>query len=416
MNIQHVKSLALAGAVLTSAGGALALEVDPPVLPEINIGGRAVATVNMFNKDQIAGGDDDGTEFEIADSSLLLGFAKHLYNDVDFGFANIGIKLPEDDSDLRDDIFIHELNLGVGAPSWEAKLGRSRLPNTLIQFPTVRDDDLLDYTHVLNGSSNAEAEEDVIYGGLLAGRYFLTDSRVALSAALTARTETRATALSDTDRQARFNLNGLSVGAAYDVPEDLKFDRGLRFAGITVDAQRVENTNGIGKTNIAALIAGATYNLSENPEQSWAVDAQAIYSFGDSVPSLAGHLFRARAESVAVVGAVRYASRPFLQTRWQAALTVAYKDYTDFDDAGSFALAPSFAWRLGSGVELVAQYRYRVNGDRLAADTGLDSDHTILIGGTFAFDYTLNESVSQRGSILSLEHDMLDIGPIGGGH
>ena len=407
---------AVALGVVLWAGPLAALEIDPDVAPEVAIGGRAVVTGNYIDRDLATGGNDSGGEFEFSDSSLLFGFSKYLFNDVDYGFATIGIKAPEDDTDLKDDIFLHELHVGIGARRSELMLGRSRLTNTLIQFPTLRDDDLLDYTHVANASSNAEAEEDTVYGVLLRGNYYVPQHKLAFTGAVTARAETAAARLGDTDRESRTNINGVSLGVAYDVPEAIKFDRGLRYAGLSWDAQRADEFTGTDKETIHSVIAGLSYNLSDDPEASWALDAQGIYTAGTSVPSLGQPMFRARADSYAVVAALRYADRPYLQTRWQAALTVAYKNFTDFDDAGSLAVVPSFAWRMGSGIELVAQYRYIDNGRALALGVGRDTEHAVMAGLTFGFDFTLNESVGQRGSILNLEHDMLDLGPIGGGH
>ena len=414
--MRTLRTLALVGAwIMAASGSVMALEVDPEVLPEINIGGRGVVTANYRDRDLASGGNDNGGELDVEDSSLLLGFSKFLFNDVDYGFATIGIKAADDDTDLKDDIFLHELHVGIGARVSELLLGRSRLTNTLIQFPTVRDDDLLDFTHVANASSNASAEEDTIYGTLLKGSFYLPRHRLALSAALTARTETDATNLANVGRVSRGNPNGISLSIAYDVPETIKFDRGLRFAGLTWDAQRTEQLSGVGKDMVHSLIGALSYNLGDDPEKSWMVDVQGIYTAGGSVPSLARNIFRARADSYALVGSVRYVHRPFLQTRWQAALTAAYKDFTDFDDAQSIALIPSFTWRAGSGVDLVAQYRFIDNGRVLALGVNRDSEHLLLFGARFGFDFTLNETVGQRGSILNLEHDMLDIGPIRGG-
>jgi hypothetical protein len=411
--MRTLRILMLAGACAVAASGAaVALEVDPEVLPELNIGGRGLVTANYRDRDLASGGNDNGGELDVADSSLLLGFSKFLFNDVDYGFATIGFKAPDDDTDLGDDIFLHELHVGIGARVSELLLGRTRLTNTLIQFPTVRDDDLLDFTHVANASSNAEAEEDTIYGTLLKGSYYLPRHRVALAGAVTARTETDATNLANIGRVSRGNPNGISLSIAYDVPETIKFDRGLRFAGLTWDAQRAETFSGIGKDTVHSWIGALSYNLGENPEESWMLDVQGIYTAGGTVPSLAQNIFRARADSYAVVGSLRYVHRPYLQTRWQAALTAAYKDFTDFDNAHSIALIPSFTWRAGSGVDLVAQYRFIDNGRGLASAVNRDTEHVVLFGARFGFDFTLNETVGQRGSILNLEHDMLDIGPI----
>lgn len=401
--------------LLGAAGSAAALEVDPNVVPEINLGGRLITTLNGVDKDREVGGNDSDAEIDFSDSSLLVGFSKYLFGATDFGYAAFGLILPEDDSDLEDDIFVHQALVGLGGAEYDVHVGRTRLPNTLISFPTLRDDDLLAFTHVGNASANVEAEEDQIFGGVLSGMHRL-DKEWRASLAATARAESDLANLASTSRTSRSDLNGAAAMVAYEVPEAIKFDRGLRFAGFGLDWQRADRVGGGDEEDVTALLAGFTYNLSDDPEASWALDAQGIYNFGDSVPSLATHVARARSEQYAIVGAVRYADRPQLQTRWQAALTLAFKDYQDFSDASSFAVVPSFAWRLGSGIELLSQYRFLDNGAPLATAENLDSSHTLFLGLSFAFDATFNESVGERDSILYLEHDMLNPGPAGFGH
>ena len=95
---------------------------------------------------------------------------------------------------------------------------------------------------------------------------------------------------------------------------------------------------------------------------------------------------------------------------------MAVKGRSDFGELMSFAIAPSIAWRLGSGIEALAQYRYLANDDVLSAGFRFESSDEILFGLSFTLDATLNGSVGQRNSILNLEHDMLDNDPILGGH
>jgi hypothetical protein len=400
----------LAGAALgLAAAGAPALEIDPHVPPQVDIGGRALATAGALRTRHDDGTRDRASALDIADSSLLFGFSKYLFDGGRYGFAVIGVKVPEDDTDLRDDLYLHELHAGVGGRNYEIKLGRSRLPNTLLAFPTLRDDDLLEFTHVGNAFSHAHAEEYQVFGGLVSGTWFWPAPRLAANAALTARTETDTAGV----RVASDDFNGGSLTVAYDVPEDIKFDRGLRYAALGWDRQRVRLP---GDPHRDAWLAGLAVNLNSNPEATWNLDLQGIVSRGVAVPDLGSGLDRARAESRALAAALRYGHRPHLQTRWQAALTVGWKDYPGFDAARAWAIAPSYAYRLGSGVDFVAQYVYRDHADGLATATGVQREQRVHAGLSFAFDYTLNKHVGRRDSILFLEHDMLDIGPIGGGH
>ncbi len=403
-------------AVLVPMAAASALEVDPNVPPEISLGGQFIGTVNVKQTDQPTGGDDLDAELDIADTSVLVGLAKYIFTEGDYAYGAFGLVVPEDDSDLDDAIFIHQAFVGVGGPNYDLQIGRSQLPNTLIAFPTIRDDDLLGFTHVGNAHANVEAEEDQIYGGIASGTLFLGNGRYRLTATGTARAETDLSNLASTERESRFSLNGGALTFAYDVPEEIKFDAGLRFLGVTIDWQRAGALGSGDDEDIVAVVGGTTINLSDNPEASWAIDLQGIYNFGDGTTSLAEAVQRARAEHYSVVGGLRYTSRPFLQTDWQAAITAAWRDYPGIDDAASIALVPSFAWRIGSGIDVVAEYIFEANGDALASAENVDTKHTGLIGIRFALDTTFNESVGARGSILNLEHDMLDAGPTGIGH
>jgi hypothetical protein len=398
--------------VLALAAPAHALEIDPEVTPEINLGGRAIATTKYHRDDLVGGGSSSNSELDIADSSLLFGFSKYLFDSTRYGFGVIGFKVPEDDTELKDDVYFHELHAGVGGPRFEIKLGRSRLGNTLIQFPTLRDDDLLDYAFVPNASSNSQAEEYQQFGGIVGGNWWFTRT-VSLDGGITARTETTAAG----DRTSTSDFNGGYLGFAYELPEAAKVDRGIRYAGIRYDTQKAQNLGaGLGRERVDALIGALALNLNADPEATWNLDAQFIAQDGVKGAGLASHAARARASARSAVLALRYGHRPALQTRWQAALTVGYRDYADYGDAGATVIAPSYVHRLGSGVEFLAQYRYSDYERALAAELGRDREHKVYLGLQFSFDHTFNETVGERRSILNLEHNTLDFGPLGGGH
>jgi len=407
-------AIALAG---MGASPLAALELDPDVLPEINLGGSLIATPTFTSTDRTTGGGKQEGDIEIEDSSLLLGFSKYLFDDAHYGFARFGLRVRGDDSDFDDRIFLHQLVVGVGSKTAEEVFGRTNLMNTLVSFPTIRDGDLIEFTHVLNAAANAHGEEYQVYGGVVRGNYYLGGGPWSLSGQLTARPETNLDDLTSRTMESTTKLNGVAGGVAYTLPESIKFDRGVRFAGITADVQRAEDVNdNAGSNIIPALIAGASINLGNDPERSWVLDLQGIYNRGAAVPSLSQDVFRAQAESWSAVAAVRYLHQPILQMRWQAALAFAYKDFAAFDDAASYAVLPSLAAHLGSGIDFVAQYRYLDNSSRLAEATGIDDRHRLWFGLRFALSGTFNESVGERGSILELEHGIANPGPAGGRH
>lgn len=403
-------------ASLTTASGAgWALEIDPNVLPEISFGGVAIPTVDARSQRLWPGGTSSEKQINVSDSALLLGFSKYLFAQNNYGYAAFGLRLPDDDTDFKDDMFVHQFHAGVGGKNYDVKLGRTRLPNTLIIFPTVRDEDLLDFTYVQNGQSNARTELYHIFGNVAQATYWLTPY-LSVAAAAVGWTETDPADLATNPRKSTAELNGAALTLAYDQPEAIKFDRGLRYAGVSVNYQNLDALGTSPGDRKTAVIGALTYNFSNDPQRTLVLDLQGIWDGGAQVNALTDPYQRARAKSRAVAAALRYGHRPALQTRWQAALTAAWKEYDEFGGASAFAIAPSLAYRLGSGVDLVAQYLYRDNDSALAAATGVNRDQRILLGLKFSFDFTLNESVGERGSILNLERNMTNYGPVSPGH
>ena len=407
----HAATALCAAIVASTAPLVSALEIDPNVAPEIHLAGQALVTTNGSSTRDDNGNNSVASSLDSADSSVSLGFSKYLFNSTDYGYARIGVKTVEDHSDLPDNLYVHQMQIGIGGPRYELQLGRGRLPNTLLALPTLRDSDLLDFTTVANGMSAASAEEYQVFGNSLAARTWLKPA-LSVQAALTARTETNAAG----QVASSGSFNGGALTLAYEIPEAMMVGQGVRFASVGLDQQRVvELGNGTANEAMTAWLAGLNYQLNSNPEGSWLLDAQLIANQGAQIATLDTRIERARAKSRAVVMALRYRDSPTLQTHWQAALTIGCKDYADFNNARSLVVAPTFSYRLGSGIDLLGQLAYRKNQSTLAQATGVESERAIYAGLVFRFDQTFNEWVGARSDILNVEHNMLNNGPVWGG-
>ncbi|KPJ91728.1 MAG: hypothetical protein AMJ55_11160 [Gammaproteobacteria bacterium SG8_15] len=170
-----------------------------------------------------------------------------------------------------------------------------------------------------------------------------------------------------------WHLTGsLISGYTYEQPEDLVYVKRIRHAGIWLDRQEVESA---GNTEwMTAIIAGIEFNLNDDPTK--------------------------RAKSTALVASIRYTGRPHLLTRYQGAITVAYKDYADFDQATQWSVAPSVVFRIGQGIDLLGQVKYT------DYETGLGdgSDTSVHLGIAFSLEAMFNDNIGERDSILNLEH------------
>lgn len=384
------KSLKILGALLLSTfvTELFALEVDREVNPRITIGGRAITTLDAFrNDDRI--GVDDANEINTEDSSLLLRLDKRLYGD---GVAGAVVGLTQND----DTAIFHQTHAFFWNRNFEVRLGRSRLRNSLLEFPLIRDDDFLSYTHIGNASSNEEFDQ--IFGDIASFDWFFDQKNHALGVWAASRRDDDTV----TQVKAPAGIDSWGVGVTYEQSEDLRYIKWIRHGGIRGIRQLVEVTPGDQKWMSGAIV-GAEFNLGINPLSNWSMAVQGTYNAGlkktpivlvDTVSN------QARAKSTAYVASLRYTSRPNLLTRFQAALSVGYKNYDDVNDASQLTIAPSLFYRLGQGVDIVAQFR------RTRFDDGLGGgfEQVGQIGLAFGLDTTMNDNIGERNSILNLEH------------
>lgn len=360
-----------------------ALEVDREVMPRITLGGRVIATMDYLDLDS---DPDAKEEINLHDSSLLMRFDKRLYRD---GVAGgiVGFKEKEHS------VTFHELNAFYWNQNYQAQIGRTRLRNSILEFPLIRDEDLLSYTHVGNASSDEEFDQ--VYGDHLAFDWIVDKQiqKVGLWGA------TRANGEDAIFADAPYGIDSYGVGYTYEQPEDLVYIRRIRHAGIWLDRQEVETA---GETEwMTAIIAGIEFNLNDDPTKNWSMALQAITNDGiDNVASLASLSEQARAKSTAVVASIRYTGRPHLLTRYQGAITVAYKDYSDFNQAKQWSIVPSVVFRVGQGIDLLGQIKYT----DYDAGLGDGSDTTIQLGIAFSLEAMFNDNIGERDSILNLEH------------
>ena len=381
-------SLALTLAVV--AGVSHALEVDRAVAPRITLAGKVIATADAVARDSEPSAQSGiGT----GDSALLLRLDKRLYED-GVGGAVVGLTGHDDIATF------HQLNAFYRSQYYRVMVGRSRLANYVIDFSTLRDGDLLAYTHVGNGSSSGEFDQ--LYGKQIAVDLYPGGKidRIAMWGG-----ERRNTV--GVSEPAGFDSHG--IGYLREQPEALRYVSTLRKAGIMVDSQQVAGA--AGEEWMHSVIAGADFNINRNPEASWSMALQLIGNGGidgitgaDVTHSNVDHLmYRARAKSRAAAIELRHTRRPLLLTRWQASVALAQKSYDDLADARQWSIVPTLRYRLGAGVDAAAQGSYTRFSDGL----GGGIDRLVQIGLIFALDTTVNDTFGERDSLLNLEHGYL---------
>jgi hypothetical protein len=313
-------------------------------------------------------------------------FDKRMYRD---GVAGAVVGIKENDEAA----VFHQLHVFYWNRNYRFELGRSRLRNTLLEFPLIRDDDLLDYTHVGNASSNEEFDQ--IYGDTASFDWYL--DRKIQSLNLWVGTRRNGDPVDFPDAPGGFDSYG--AGYVYEQPEDLRYVKWIRHAGVLYDRQKVDTSNGSEWLN--AVVAGIEFNLNMNPVNNWSLGLQTLYNDGlDNAIDVNSVAARARAKSASIVTSVRYTGRPKLLTRWQGAITAAVKNYSDVDQGTQWSIAPNVVYRMGQGVDVFAQVKYSDYDQGL----GGGSDTAVQLGMAFSLDAMFNDNIGERASILNLEH------------
>ena len=147
-------------------------------------------------------------------------------------------------------------------------IGRARLLNTLIEFPTLRDDDLLAFTHVPNASSFAENDQFQLFANQIVVDWWIDPKRFVLSVWGGARVETDI----DGDREEEFDLNSAGAVVSYVISEQLSFLQWVRQVSIGLDYQHVADAPD--DNDLVAILVGAEWNLNLNPERNWSMASQ----------------------------------------------------------------------------------------------------------------------------------------------
>lgn len=370
------------------ATNAYALEVDREVMPQILLGGRAMATTDAgYNFDT----DKETGKINTSDSSLLLGFDKRTYDEGVAG-ANFGITDVEDGREVR----INHLNVFYWNRDVGVHIGRGRLINTIVELPLIRDDDFLDYSHIGNASSSEEFDQ--IFGKNIKLDWFVDRKNQQVSAWVSTRNN------DDEHAGGPGEADTLGIGYFYEPTENLAYVKFLRHAGVLIERQKLwDEDNEL--TSTYAAVGALEINLNERPDKNWSLMTQGIFNVGIAhAETLDTRAERAQAEYYSLVASLRYTARPKLLTRWQAALSAGYKDFSHVEHATQWSLAPSFYYRLGQGVDLLSQIVYTAYEKSL--NNGQD-EVLVQLGMSFNFDTEVNKSVGARNSILNLEHSYI---------
>ncbi len=368
------------------------------VTPEIMLGARGVMSVNIdANSSKTTSAIND-----FSDSGILLGFRQKLYSNFRGQFV-MGMQFPDADSDLGQ-IFFHQTFIKLEDKTNIIKLGRSRVASSLLEFPTLRDDDALYFTDVLNPFSSGINSEDNQYGNvfeythIFGQRYNLKihGEHFTKSQLITGGTETD------------FSLNAIGLSFIYKVPASQIWERpiiqqvGIGFNNFLTDRTGFtrEYDKMLNNISFSTII-----NVLRDPIYFMDLRSQIIYNKGfNEVTNIIDHFTMSKAASVSSFTSLRYLYRKLERPSLQVSISAGFKNFTDLkNNTKQLQLIFNTFYRLGASFDVGIQIQYSKNDGALKALLG-GNETRFQVALVYSIEQLWNSQFDDRGSLLNLEH------------
>jgi hypothetical protein len=387
-----VGAIVLVSMLLTLGQGASA-----QVTPEVQLGARGVLSVNT----DVTDGNASESVSDFSDTSVLLGFRQKLYNRFR-GRLVVGFQFPDAESDLGQ-VFFHQTFVQVEDRANILKIGRARVKSELFDFPTLRDDDALLVTTVLNPFSSGDDSEDHQYGNVLEVTHIF-GQRLHLRLHTEHFRETPPPGAEETD----FGFNAVGLALEYRVPESQRWNRPrLAYLGVGSNNFRTDRPGYSSEFDRALknLSFGFVVNLEPDPVHFVDVRSQTIYTAGfDEVDSVGSFADLARTEAVATFASLRYVYRKLERPSVQVALSGGYRKLLGTARKSDLWQAiGSVFYRVGAGFDAGMQVQFkRFTGDLV--DLFGESEVRVQFALVYSEDLSWNDQFDERDSLLNLEH------------
>lgn len=382
---------ALTVSVLTTIFPMNALAGGPP---EIQISGKGVTSANLA----LSNSQSSSVVSDFSDSTLMLGLRQKLYSDWRSSMV-MGIQLPDADSGLGD-IFLSQTFLQLEDQYQEIKIGRSNARTSLVTFPTLRDDDALNFNYVLNPFSSGQNTQDNQYANVLEYRRVF-NQRWWIGV--------HGENFIDFQNPNQFSLNALGAAFEYRVPPAQIWNREiLQYAGLSYYnfLTEADGNFNLFTTSLQKIAAGLRLNVFPDPVHFVDFRAQSIYNLGlGSIESINDYNDYTRANALATFANIRYVYRRLERPLIQTNLGVGSRIFPNNNSTEWTVLANTF-YRIGENLDLGLQYRF-VSSQGEVRDLRGGDEHRLQVALVYNFDVQFFNQFDDRGSLLNLEHSYL---------
>lgn len=396
---------AMAGLLALGAGGARAqatrvpIPEEPSTAPQIQIDGAAIGTLSYTNTKRADGGSRSDGNIDISDTSLTIGAAQRLYRGGAVGSMTIGFTATGHDAagaDANTGLFVHQAFADFQNRTTEAFIGRTSLPSHLVEFPTIREDDLMGLTELSNPFSKGDPDEEHYYGNV---------AGVTLNRGLRQFVTLYGQHLLNSGEDAGGNgINSGGVTLQYLAPPGLEGLERVAQWGVGYEHRAVPGRHG-GASN--AIHASGVVNIVPSAVRRLDLRLFGATTFGNDTGALADATDAFRADSTTVSAALRLLNTPFGHPASQVSLTAGYRHFRKVDDADMFGVALTGVKRMGAGFDVVTQYSWQRRDKALAEVMGGRNEHRVEVGLVFNFQNTINKHLGPRRTLLNMRHQYI---------
>ncbi len=139
---------------------------QPSTAPQIEVAGTGVATIDLGRLANAfsGGGKSSNSQINFSDSALLVGAAQRLYNGGIGSLTAGGLVLDSGNNAQSTQVLLNQAYVDYQAKAIEGLIGRTDQPTAqVVTFPTLRGDDLVTFTNLLNPYSNGGDVEEHRY-------------------------------------------------------------------------------------------------------------------------------------------------------------------------------------------------------------------------------------------------------------
>lgn len=364
--------------------------------PQIEFAGVGIATLYQGKNAE----HDSESGLNVSDSSLLFGASERLYDGAigSFGFGSLTSDVNNKGTGTKSPYFINQSFVDYQSEKYEVVFGRTDNQTAhIVDFPTLREEDLITLTNPLNPLANGDNIEEHRFANVAAVTfnqnlsYFENVHFQHLINSANSSTQT--------------GINSIGITFEYLASPGLEIFKRVPSWGIGYEHISVDGNS----AGLSQIYGGAVINLNESVTKKWDLRFQEIVSLGSKLEAFSNVTDSYQADSHALSLALRYLDQPFGGAGYQVSLTAGYKDYFKVKQAKTAGLALTGVKQLGDGFDAILQYQTQWREDALAAvqTSNLKYEDIIEVGLSFKFDTIINQHLSPRRSLLNQQHQYI---------